>query len=208
MYGPTITAGSTNELMVMSTTFYESFTITETAVANCSFDSTDGLSVRTVTSLIYPSSCDFGSTTRYVPEITVTRGGSTVTVYASSTRTRTIFAYSTMITSVTTGGEATQTDGSEPSPDPEGEENPDDEEFPEDEEEEPEPEPIPDPETTQVEAPPASSVEPLPSPTPVVANATDLAQKAPLQILSSLLKWSVLRTHHLLRQSAIPASYS
>ena len=161
IYGPSITAGSTGELMVM--------TITERDTANCSFDSTDGWSMRTVTSLIYPSSCDFQYTTRYVPEITVTRRGSTVTVYASSMRT--ITAYSITLGNGTLSGDASRTDDSEPTPNPEGDEDGD----PEEEDEGGSEEGQPDQGSTPSKPLPTASAEPVPSPTPVVANPTELA---------------------------------
>lgn len=176
IYGETILTGNTNELMTMSTKLYEISTVTETSFGNCSVDSNDALTVQTVTSLVYPSSCDFQFTSREAPEITITRRGSTVTVYAS--RTRTIIAYSTLITTATAPGNASQTDESEPLPDP-GEEPPDDEDFPDED-------PSTDGDTTastgateiaQTGQAPASSIASQPSPSPVVANATDLAQQ-------------------------------
>lgn len=174
IYGQTATASSSDELMTFSTTFYEISTVTETSIGNCSLGSSDALSVQTVTSIVYPSSCDYRYTTRDAPEITVTRRGSTVTVYAS--RTRTIVAYSTIITTATSPGNASQTEESEPSPDPD--EDPSDEDFPEDE-------PVGTYSSTNadatstysIEGPPSSSIQPQVSPSPVVANATDLAQQ-------------------------------
>ena len=153
-----MTAGSTGELMVM--------TITERETASCSFDSTDGLSVRTVTSLVYPSSCDYQYTTRYAPEITVTRRGSTVTVYASSTRT--ITAYPT-----TPGNGTLSGDASEPTPDPGNEEtgNPDEEDEGEPDDE------LPNEDSTSSEPSPTVSIEPVQSPTAVIADPTELAQQ-------------------------------
>ena len=176
IYGQTITTGDTNELMVMSTTLYEISTVTETSIGNCSFGSTDAVSVQTVTSVVYPSSCDYQFTTREAPEITITRRGSTVTVYAS--RTRTIIAYSTLITTATAPGNASQTDESESFPDPD-EEPPDEDDFP-DEDPPPEGDSTTSTgamETAQPGEPPVSSIAPQPSPTPVVANATELAQQ-------------------------------
>ena len=171
IFGETITTSNTNELMIVSTTLYEISTVTETSIGNCSFGSTDALSVQTVTSVVYPSSCDYPISTREAPEITVTRT-------RTRTRTRTIVAYSTMITTATAPGNASQTNESEPFPDP-SEGSPDDEDFPDE-----------DPssngdstggtgaaETAQTVQPPASSIASQPSPTPVVANATDLAQQ-------------------------------
>ena len=176
IYGQASPTGNTDELMIVSTTLYEFSTVTETSIGNCSFGSTDALPVSTVTSIVYPSSCDYQFTSREAPEITVTRRGSTVTVYAS--RTRTIIAYSTLITTATAPGNASQTDESEPLPDP-SEEPPEDDDFPDED-------PSSDEastastdaaETSQTGEPPASSVAAQPSPTPVVANATDLAQQ-------------------------------
>jgi hypothetical protein len=158
VYGPSMTAGSTGELMIM--------TITERENASCSHNFTNGLSARTVTSLVYPSSCD-QYTTRYAPEITVTRRGSTVTVYASSTRT--VTAYPTTLGSGTLTGDASRTDGSEPTPDPGSEEGGDPDEENQDE---PEEEP-PDQDPTSSE--PSPTTEPFQSPTAVVADPTELA---------------------------------
>jgi hypothetical protein len=95
-----------------------------------------------------------------------------VTVYAS--RTRTIIAYSTVVTNGTAPGNATQTDEADPVPESPEEDDPPDEEST-------------DAtgsntnsgatETAQSTESPASSVVVQPSPTPVVANATDLAQQ-------------------------------
>ena len=160
IYGPSMTVGSTGELMVM--------TITERETASCSFNSTNGLSVQTITSLVYPSSCDYQYTTRNAPEITVTRRGSTVTVYASSTRT--ITAYPTSLGNGTISGDASRTDGSEPTPDPGSEEDTDpDKGEPEEEQ--------PDEDPTSSEPSPTVSVEPVQSPTAVVADPTELAQQ-------------------------------
>lgn len=148
IYGPSMTAGSTGELMVM--------TITKRETAICSFASTNGLSVRTVTSLVYPSSCDYRYTTRYAPEITVTRRGSTVTVYAS---TRTITAYATTLGNGTIGGGISRTDDSEPTPDPESDED------------------QPSQDSTSSEPSPTASADPVQPPAPVVAHPTELAQQ-------------------------------
>lgn len=171
IYGQSMTSGNSDGLIIASTTFY----VTETSFGNCSINSTDSLSVQTVTSIVFPSSCDYQYTTRDAPEITVTRRGSTVTVYAS--RTRTIVAYSTVITTATAPGNASQTDESEPIPDPD--ENPSDEDdFPEDEPTGTAASTSNDASrTSSIEGPAASSTEPQVSPTPVVANATDLAQQ-------------------------------
>jgi hypothetical protein len=152
-----MTAGSTDELMMM--------TITERETASCSYNFTNALSARTVTSLVYPSSCD-QYTTRYAPEITVTRRGSTVTVYASSTRT--VTAYPTTLGNGTLAGDASRTDSSEPTPDPGNEEAGDP-----DEEDEGEPEEQPDQYPTSSQ--PSPTTEPIQSPTAVVADPTELA---------------------------------
>jgi hypothetical protein len=153
IYGPSMTTGSTGELMIM--------TITERENASCSYNFTNGLSARTVTSLVYPSSCD-QYTTRYAPEITVTRRGSTVTVYASSTRT--VTAYPTTLGNGTLTGDASRTDGSEPTTGPG---DPDEENEGEPEEEQPGQDPT--------SSEPSPTTEPFQSPTAVVADPTELA---------------------------------
>lgn len=168
IYGPTITAS--NELMVVSTTLYDISTVTEITAANCSFGSTGALSVQTVTSVVYPLSCDYQYTFQSAPEITITTGGSTVTVYASTTRTRTITPVSTIIGNASASG---STDGNEPTTLPGGE-NEEDEESEEGEAGAPEDE---EDDTSEADSDPTTGNSSAASPSPIVANATALQQQ-------------------------------